>query len=240
VNWRNDNLASKTFEDFVNATPLALVALDDERFSIPVSEEMLRSYRARYPFDFGFGRMALTNAARRHLATQHVRHTTHAEGYEIHRAVVGLYLFVEGIAAAHHTGFDPDTLSFQIRAGLRIDDRLFVHFHAMATHKAFDNLLANFGEARRARTTPHTAPPPTPRPPLRSVAKKQVNVDPFVTLGVGPDAPDDVLRKAHKARIFENHPDRVHGMDKAFVELALRRTRAINAAWERVRKARGI
>jgi DnaJ-domain-containing protein 1 len=115
---------------------------------------------------------------------------------------------------------------------------LFAHFHATATHDAFDSLIANFGEARRARTPPRAAPPP--RPPLRSVTKKPVDVDPFVTLGVEPDAPDDVLRQAHKARVFENHPDRVHDMDKAFVELALQRTRAINAAWERVRKARGI
>lgn len=65
-------------------------------------------------------------------------------------------------------------------------------------------------------------------------------MDPFVTLGVRPDAPDDVLRKAHEARILENHPDRVHGMYKEIVELAHRETRATNVAWETVRKARGI
>ena len=240
MSWRNDNLTSNTFEEFLNATPLALIALDDDRFTIPASEAMLRSYRARYPFDFGFGRMALTNAARRRLATQHVRHTTHAEGYEIHHATAGFYLFVEGLAVAHHTGFDRDTLSFQIRAGLRTDDRLFAHFHAMATEKALEPVLASFGKARSSRSAPRAAPPPTSRPPLRSGAKNEVHVDPFVTLGVAPDAPDDVLRKAHKARILENHPDRVHGMDKVFVDLAHRKTSAINVAWETIRKARGI
>jgi hypothetical protein len=50
--------------------------------------------------------------------------------------------------------------------------------------------------------------------------------------GLSPTASLEELRKAYKAMIKQNHPDRVHGMSPALVKLAEAETRRLNAAYQ--------
>lgn len=66
--------------------------------------------------------------------------------------------------------------------------------------------------------------------------------DPYLVLGVTPDATDDELKKAYRRAVSENHPDRLiaRGVPAEFVALATEKLAAINAAWEALKAQRGI
>ena len=66
--------------------------------------------------------------------------------------------------------------------------------------------------------------------------------DPYAILGVKRDAPDDVVRTAWKALMRQNHPDSLasRGVPKEFIERASAKVAQINAAWDRVKRDRGI
>ena len=66
--------------------------------------------------------------------------------------------------------------------------------------------------------------------------------DPYLVLGVTPEATDDELKKAYRRAVAENHPDRMiaRGVPTEFLALANEKLAAINAAWEALKKARGI
>lgn len=64
--------------------------------------------------------------------------------------------------------------------------------------------------------------------------------DPYVILGVAPDAPDAEVRAAWKAMLSEAHPDRARarGLPAEFVEVAEAKAAAINAAHDTVARER--
>jgi DnaJ like chaperone protein len=66
------------------------------------------------------------------------------------------------------------------------------------------------------------------------------NDDPYVILGVAPDALDAEVRKAWKAMLSEAHPDRARarGLPAEFVEVAEAKAAAINAAFDTVVRER--
>ncbi len=66
--------------------------------------------------------------------------------------------------------------------------------------------------------------------------------DPYEQLGVGRDASDDELKAAHRKLSRENHPDTLmaKGMPPEFIEQANDKMARINAAWDQIRKERGI
>ncbi len=66
--------------------------------------------------------------------------------------------------------------------------------------------------------------------------------DPYAILGVDPQADDSAVRKAWLRLTRENHPDRLtaQGMPDDFIEIATERMAMINAAWDTVRKQRGL
>jgi DnaJ like chaperone protein len=66
--------------------------------------------------------------------------------------------------------------------------------------------------------------------------------DPYVILGVPRNATDDAVRAAWKALMRQNHPDSLasRGVPKEFIDRAGEKVAQINAAWDRVKRERGI
>lgn len=62
------------------------------------------------------------------------------------------------------------------------------------------------------------------------------NDDPYVILGIAPDAPDEAVRAAWRAQLSEAHPDRARsrGLPSEFVEVAQAKAAAINAAYDEI------
>ena len=67
-------------------------------------------------------------------------------------------------------------------------------------------------------------------------------LDPYEQLGLSHDASDDELKLAHRKLSRENHPDTLiaKGMPPEFIEQANEKMARINAAWDQIRKERGI
>ena len=66
--------------------------------------------------------------------------------------------------------------------------------------------------------------------------------DPYTVLGVASDVSDAALKKAYRDLLRENHPDTLmaKGLPQEFIDLANEKMGAINAAYDAVKKARGI
>ena len=62
----------------------------------------------------------------------------------------------------------------------------------------------------------------------------------YKVLGVSPDASDDELRKAYRKLALEHHPDRVAKLGDDVRKAAEKKFQEINAAKERIWKARGL
>jgi hypothetical protein len=56
-------------------------------------------------------------------------------------------------------------------------------------------------------------------------------------LEVSPDTGADEIRRAYRRKIRQYHPDRVSGVAPEFLELAERRTKALNAAYSQAMRA---
>lgn len=66
--------------------------------------------------------------------------------------------------------------------------------------------------------------------------------DPYVELGIARSATDEAVRAAWKQLMRDNHPDGLaaRGVPAAFVARATEKVARINAAWDRVKRERGI
>jgi DnaJ like chaperone protein len=66
--------------------------------------------------------------------------------------------------------------------------------------------------------------------------------DPYAVLGVSRDIGDDELRAAWRQLMRENHPDSLasRGVPAEFIARAGEKVARINAAWDRIKKQRGI
>jgi DnaJ like chaperone protein len=66
--------------------------------------------------------------------------------------------------------------------------------------------------------------------------------DPYVILGIDRSASDENVKRAYHALVRENHPDTMiaRGVPEEFVRLATEKLASINAAYEMVKKERGI
>jgi len=77
---------------------------------------------------------------------------------------------------------------------------------------------------------------------IESVHFGTAKTDPYEVLGVPRSTTDAALKAAYRKLVRENHPDALmaQGMPKEFVELANEKLAAINAAYDRIRKERGL
>ena len=66
--------------------------------------------------------------------------------------------------------------------------------------------------------------------------------DPYKVLGISRDASDADIKAAYRTLIREKHPDRLtaQGMPEDMIELATKETQAINAAYDRIARERGL
>lgn len=66
--------------------------------------------------------------------------------------------------------------------------------------------------------------------------------DPYETLGVSRSATDEEIRAAWKRLMRENHPDSLasRGVPQEFIARAHEKVASINAAWDRVKRERGL
>jgi DnaJ like chaperone protein len=66
--------------------------------------------------------------------------------------------------------------------------------------------------------------------------------DPYRVLGVARDAPADQIKKRWRELVRENHPDAMtaRGVPQEFIDLATQKVAAINAAYDRIEKERGL
>jgi DnaJ like chaperone protein len=75
---------------------------------------------------------------------------------------------------------------------------------------------------------------------LKATHLGAANDDPYVILGVAPDAPDEAVRAAWRGQLSESHPDRARarGLPTEFVEVAEAKAAAINAAYDQILRER--
>ena len=75
---------------------------------------------------------------------------------------------------------------------------------------------------------------------LKATHLGAANDDPYVILGVAPDATDETVRAAWRAQLAEAHPDRARarGLPPEFAEVAEAKAAAINAAFDQVQRER--
>jgi len=66
--------------------------------------------------------------------------------------------------------------------------------------------------------------------------------DPYAVLGIRRTAADDEIKRTYRKLIRENHPDTLmaKGMPQEFVDVATKKMAAINAAYDRIEKERGL
>ncbi len=66
--------------------------------------------------------------------------------------------------------------------------------------------------------------------------------DPYVILGIPPEADEETLRRSHRELVREHHPDRLiaQGLPEEFVDLANEKLARINRAWAEIKRRRGM
>ena len=64
--------------------------------------------------------------------------------------------------------------------------------------------------------------------------------DPYAVLGLTPDASDREIKNAYRRLISQHHPDKLGDVPEELKRRAEERAREINAAYEKIREARGI
>ena len=66
--------------------------------------------------------------------------------------------------------------------------------------------------------------------------------DPYTILGLEPDASEEDTKRAWRALIIENHPDRAiaRGLPQEFIDLATDKLASINDAYDRICRRRGF
>ena len=77
---------------------------------------------------------------------------------------------------------------------------------------------------------------------MRASRAAQSAVDPYSVLGCSASATNEELRRAYRAQAKKHHPDRLRaqGLPEEMVARANEKMARINAAWDEIRRARGI
>jgi DnaJ like chaperone protein len=73
-------------------------------------------------------------------------------------------------------------------------------------------------------------------------AERAASRDPYDIIDVSSKATDKELHEAYRKALFAVHPDHIQslGLSQDFIELATRRAMAVNEAYDRIKRERGI
>jgi DnaJ like chaperone protein len=73
-------------------------------------------------------------------------------------------------------------------------------------------------------------------------AAEDADEDPYAVLGIGRNVSDEAMRAAWRQLVRENHPDGLagRGVPAEFVARATAKVARINAAWDRIKRERGL
>ena len=82
------------------------------------------------------------------------------------------------------------------------------------------------GESNRAAPSPRPPPPQQPATP-----------SPYQVLGVSPQASPEEVRHAYQKLVQQYHPDQVAHLGEELREVAERRTKEINAAYNQLKRS---
>ncbi|MDJ0683585.1 MAG: TerB family tellurite resistance protein [Alphaproteobacteria bacterium] len=66
--------------------------------------------------------------------------------------------------------------------------------------------------------------------------------DPYAVIGVKKEDSDEAIKAAHRKLVVENHPDKLvaQGLPEEFIEVANKKLAAINAAYDKIKRERGL
>lgn len=90
-------------------------------------------------------------------------------------------------------------------------------------------VLGHLYDLYRRRKT--ETPPPSPAP-------ASGNPDAYAVLGLDPDASDEDVEQAYRRGMSESHPDRVATASQDVRDLAGKRARELNGAYEEIKRQR--
>jgi len=145
-------------------------------------------------------------------------------------AVLRMFLEIQMRAALLGDGLTGITRSTLVRvaAALGIGALEFAHLETLLRLQAYAG-AGGFGPAGGAR-------------PGASAGGADPLADAYEILGVQRTATNAEVKRAYRKLMSENHPDKLvaRGLPESMLEIAKQKTQAIQAAWERVREARGM
>ncbi len=109
----------------------------------------------------------------------------------------------------------------------------FAHLEAILRLQGYGGYAYAGGAGPAGGPGPGSRPPPPRRDLLREA---------YEVLEVPPEASDAEVKRAYRRQMSQNHPDKLvaRGLPESMLEMAKEKTQAIQAAWERVREARGL
>jgi DnaJ like chaperone protein len=143
-------------------------------------------------------------------------------------AVLGMFLEIQMRAALMADGLQGATRAtlLRIASALGISAMEFAHLEMLLRFQAQAGAWGPAGGAR-----PGAAP-----------GRKSALADAYEVLGVSATASDAEVKRAYRKLMSENHPDKLvaRGLPESMLEVAKQKTQAIQAAWERIREARGL
>lgn len=149
------------------------------------------------------------------------------------RDLLRMFLEVQMRAALLGSGLQgrPRELLGRIARRLGVSDIEFAHLEALLRLQGHGYAGARSGDGAGRHGAAHGPPP-------RADGLREA----YEVLDVPPAASDADVKRAYRRQMSQNHPDKLlsRGLPESMLELAKEKTQAIQAAYERVRVARGM
>lgn len=142
-----------------------------------------------------------------------------------------MFLEVQMRAALLGNGLQgrPRDLLGRIALRIGVSGIEFAHLEALLRLQGYGYTQSRYGATGHGGTR---------SPPPRADRLREA----YEVLDVKPEASNAAVKRAYRRQMSQNHPDKLlsRGLPESMLELAKEKTQAIQAAYERLREARGI